>query len=99
MKNPTIINFTRGEIKSGLHKLNDGCQTLFKRMYARVGDDVPIDEVVDGMPSDNLEWALTQVQNSLKNPKLLRLDTSGKHLCKEETKDEVVPNGSSTDKP
>lgn len=79
--NKTIEIFTRNEIKTQIHKLNDDCHTLFKRMYSNDGLSVPIDIVIDQMPVEKLDWALSQIQNSFKNPKLLRLDTSGKCLC------------------
>lgn len=40
---------------------------VFKRMYANPLElKKPIDEVVDSMPSNKLDWAMTQVQNTLK---------------------------------
>lgn len=72
MKNETVVNFTKNEIKEGLMKLNDDCQMLFKRMYSHNNLDRNIEEVVDHMPVDKLEWALSQVERSLKNPKSLR---------------------------
>lgn len=72
MKNEAIINFTKNEIKSGLEKLNDGCQLLFKRMYSHNNLNATIQEAVDGMDIEKLDWALSQVQRSLQNPNLLR---------------------------
>lgn len=72
MKNEAIINFTKNEIKSGLEKLNDDCQMLFKRMYSHNNLNLTIQEAVDGMEIEELDWALSQVQRSLKNPKSLR---------------------------
>ncbi len=34
-------------------------------MYSHKNPDRPIDEVVDKMPAERLDWAMTQVQNSI----------------------------------
>lgn len=68
-----IIDFTRAQIKEGLSKLNEKCHRNFKLMYARDnGKRSPedavamnIDDVVDLMEVEKLDWALSQVQRSL----------------------------------
>ncbi len=62
----TISDFTRTKIKEGLAKLNDKHQLLFKRMYSHNNLELPIDEVVDNMPSDRLSWALEQVETTIR---------------------------------
>ena len=79
--NEKVIVFMKDEIKKGLALLNDDCVLLFKRMYSHNNLEASIDEAVENMPTDELDWALSQVERSLKNPKLIRLDMSGKHLC------------------
>ena len=64
--NNTISAFARQQIKDGLHQLTEKQQLLFKRMYSHEDLDKPIDDVVDDMPDSKLDWALQQVENSLK---------------------------------
>lgn len=71
--NKQIQDFARGELKAGLAKLPDDSHRIFKLMYARdhgkrsVADAVamPINDVVDCMPPEQLDWAMQQVQASL----------------------------------
>ena len=68
--NSQLANYARGKIKEGLSKLSEGHQAVFKRMYSHKNLELPIDKVVDNMPDTKLNWALTQVQNSLKKSKM-----------------------------
>jgi len=38
---------------------------MFKRMYSHKNLDLPINEVVDNMPDDKIDWAMQQCQNTL----------------------------------
>lgn len=64
--NNTVSEFTRQQIKDGLNQLPESWQMMFKRMYSHNNLDLDIDEVVDNMPDEKLDWALSQVENSLK---------------------------------
>ena len=68
--NNTVIEFTKAEILEGLNELPDDWQLKFKRMYSHDNLDAPMKDVVDNMPHEKLDWALTQVQNSLKAKEL-----------------------------
>lgn len=63
--NKTLEQFARNAIKDGLSHLDENNSIFFKRMYSPTALDKPIAEVVDAMPVDKLDWALTQVENSL----------------------------------
>lgn len=63
--NEQLQNLARIELKSGLSKCTAAEQLLFKRMYSPKNIDLPIDQVVDNMPADRLDWAMQQVQNTL----------------------------------
>jgi len=71
--NKQLQDFARETLKAGLAKLPEGSHRKFKLMYARdsgkrsVADAVamPINDVVDLMPDDRLDWAMQQVQSSL----------------------------------
>lgn len=67
--NETVAGFIRKEIKVGLHQLPETCQSLFVKMYSHDDLSRTIDEVVDRMPEGKLDWALSQVENSLKEQK------------------------------
>ena len=63
--NSQLQEFARNELKSGLAQCPDGYQLMFKRMYANGNLNMSIEDVVDNMPSDKLDWAMQQVENSL----------------------------------
>ena len=71
--NQSVIDFMRSEIKQGLKQLPEDWQLLFKRMYSYPNGSLsvlpdlekPIDKVVDDMPVEKLDWALSQVQKSI----------------------------------
>lgn len=64
--NSTIEKFTRQTIKDGLKRCTESQQFLFKRMYSPKNLELPIDEVVDKMPIEKLDWALTQIESTNK---------------------------------
>jgi len=63
--NNQLQEFARQNLKDGLTKLPEGHQELFKRMYSHGNLEASINDVVDGMPEDKLDWAMQQVQRSL----------------------------------
>jgi hypothetical protein len=63
--NKTLSNFAREKLKQGLLQLPDGWQMMFKRMYSHGNLDADINNVVDNMPEDKLDWAMQQVEQSL----------------------------------
>lgn len=63
--NKAISNFARQQLKDGLAQCNDQQQMIFKRMYSHENLDRPINEVVDIMPDDKLDWAMQQVERTL----------------------------------
>lgn len=75
--NEQLKAFARQTLKNDLSKLPLEWQKKFKLMYAIPGvpwdkrkvDDIlalTIEEVVDAMPEDKLDWAMQQVANSIK---------------------------------
>ncbi len=63
--NTTISNLTREKIKEGLCELPESWQNMFKRIYHHIATDCSLNELVDKLPVENLDMALTQVENSL----------------------------------
>lgn len=64
--NDQLKNFAKEELKKGLAQLPEGWQRRFKQMYSHNNLDADINSVVDAMPEDKLDWAMSQVENSLK---------------------------------
>jgi len=71
--NPRLQDYAREQLKEGLTQLPDTWHRTFKLMYGRdngkhsVEDAIAleINDVVDIMPEDKLDWAMQQVENSL----------------------------------
>lgn len=63
--NNQIQDFARQKIKDGLAQLPENWQTMFKRMYSHENLDADINDVVDNVPEDKLDWAMQQVEKSL----------------------------------
>jgi hypothetical protein len=63
--NKQLQTFARDTLKHGLSQLPESNQLIFKRMYSHNNLELSIEDVVDAMPVDTLDWAMTQVQNSL----------------------------------
>jgi hypothetical protein len=63
--NNTIKELYKQNIKDGLAKCTEAQQLLFKRMYSHKNLELAIDKVVDNMPDEKLDMALTQVEATL----------------------------------
>ena len=71
--NKQLQDFARAELKTGLAELPEENHRTFKLMYARDNGkrsvenavSMPINDVVDLMPPEQLDWAMQQVKASL----------------------------------
>ncbi len=63
--NNQLQQFARETLKKGLAECTEGEQRIFKRMYSYKNLELPIDEVVDGIDEEKLDWAMKQVQATL----------------------------------
>ena len=63
--NKQLQKFARQELKDGLSKLPESNQIIFKKMYSDKDLNKNINDVVDLMHEDKLDWAMQQVQRSL----------------------------------
>lgn len=63
--NKQLQIFARRTLKEGLAKCTPDEHHIFRRMYSFKDLKKPIDEVVDGMDPDKLDWAMQQVQRTL----------------------------------
>lgn len=66
--NNQLQNYARETLKDSLSKCNEGQQIMFKRMYANGNLDKNINDVVDNMSEDKLDWAMQQVERTCRNP-------------------------------
>ena len=63
--NNQMQDFARQALKDGLATLPESHHMIFKRMYSHLNLDLNINDVVDAMPEDKLDWAMQQVQRSI----------------------------------
>lgn len=64
--NSKLQKFARDSILEGLLKLPNKNQIVFKMMYSREGLDVSMEDVVENMKEEDLDWAMQQVENTTK---------------------------------
>ena len=68
LMNKQLEKFARATLKEDLMWLeihDTGCLTKFKRIYSHQNMDASISTIVDDMCVSKLDWAMTQVQNSI----------------------------------
>ncbi len=63
--NNELQEFARATIKAGLAKLPEDHHMLFKRMYSHTDLEAAINDVVDAMDAEKLDWAMQQVERSV----------------------------------
>jgi hypothetical protein len=75
--NDNLKTYAKSQILDGLLKLPEDWQEKFKLMYGRNGGKrsiedtkaMMIEKVVNEIPEEKLDWALQQIENSLKRLK------------------------------
>jgi hypothetical protein len=65
MKNQTLINAAKQILKDLLSKCTEPQQMLFKKMYCHKNLELSIDEAVDQMDTDKMDWAISQVERTI----------------------------------
>ena len=63
--NSQLQKLARKTLKEGLANLPASHHLLFKRMYSHTDLEKDINDVIDQMPEDKLDWAMQQVKRSL----------------------------------
>jgi len=63
--NKTLIEFAKNNLKENLARCTEAEQHRFKQMYSHKNLEANINDVVDNMPEDRLDWAMQQVQRSV----------------------------------
>jgi len=66
MTNKTLIFTSKTMLKELLSQCTEPQQHLFKRMYSHKNVELSINEVVDNLDDDKVDWAFTQVENTIK---------------------------------
>lgn len=64
--NEELSTVARNYLKENLEHCTEGEIHVFKMMYSPVNPELSIDKVVDQMPDEKLDWAMSQVKNTMK---------------------------------
>ncbi len=67
--NETLKKAAKGILLELLEKCTEGQRNLFKRMYSSDDLERPMEDVVDKMEGHQLDWGITQCENTLKKRK------------------------------
>jgi hypothetical protein len=63
--NPELEAYAREYIRINIKKLKDEHIHIFKKMYSSNNLEANIDNVINNMTKDKLNWAMQQITNSL----------------------------------
>ena len=63
--NEQLQKIARNALKEGLSKLPESNRMLFRQMYSHKNLEADINDVIDEIPYDKLDWAMQQVERSL----------------------------------
>ena len=69
--NSHLSTYARKQIKANIAICSNKAKLLFKRMYSHDNLDKKLNDIIDDMPDDKLSWAMTQLQNTLKEKFIL----------------------------
>ena len=69
MQNETLKFAAKNILKNLLSQCTEGQQMLFKRMYSHNNLDLSINDVVDNMDPDKMDWAISQCERTLNKNK------------------------------
>lgn len=65
MRNDTLITAGRNILKKLLTECTEEQQLVFKKMYSNNNNQLPINEVVDKMNPDKIDWAISQCERTV----------------------------------
>jgi hypothetical protein len=82
MQNQTLINAAKAILKDLLSQCTPGQQNKFKLMYGRANSTrsienaqaMEINDCVDKMDAEKIDWAISQTESSIKKNKQQTLD-------------------------
>ena len=67
--NETLKNTAKEMLKELLAECTKPQQMMFKRMYCHKNLELPINDAVDQMADDKIDWAMTQVERTVEKNK------------------------------
>ena len=67
--NKTLKSATQQILKDLLSQCRKDQQMLFKRMYSHENLELPINDVVDQMDEEKMDWAVSQVERTVEKNK------------------------------
>lgn len=68
--NDTLKNAAKQMLKQLLAECSEAQQLMFKRMYSHKNLGAPINDAVDQMDEEKIDWAMTQVERTVLSNKL-----------------------------
>ena len=63
--NETLKTTAKQMLKNLLSQCTEPQQMIFKRMYSHDNLELQINEVVDKLPDDKIDWAITQCEQTV----------------------------------
>lgn len=70
MKSETLINTARQILKDLLAQCTEEQQLFFKRMYSHKNLELHINDAVDQMDTEKIDWAIRQVERTIEKNKI-----------------------------
>jgi len=67
MKNATLIKACKQILKDLVYQCSPPQQLMFKRMYCHKNLDATVEEAVEQMDPDKIDWAVTQTEKTIKD--------------------------------
>jgi hypothetical protein len=58
---------SRRKLKNLISQCTDIQQLFFKKMYSHKNIELPIDQVIDNMGDDKIDWAISQCETTINN--------------------------------
>ena len=80
--NKTISKMCRITLQEMLRLCTEEQQLFFKRMYSPSNLELPINEVVDQMEDEKLDWAISQCESTLRKNGINVIDTDNEEKNK-----------------
>lgn len=65
MTNETLKNAAKEILKELLNKCPEEQQLMFKKMYCHKNLELSINDAVDQMAEDRIDWAITQTERTI----------------------------------
>lgn len=67
--NNILETYARDWLRNNMPRLTDEQRLIFKRMYSHSDLSADMEKVIEAMPKEKLDWAMMQVENTLRKRK------------------------------